>query len=73
MESARLIDREHEAGVLRRLADSGQAAIALVRGRRRVGKTFLLSELWDPRRLGAQAFGGTTRRLVVSELGAGLR
>ena len=46
----RLIDREREADVLRGLADRGRPALALVRGRRRVGKTYLLSRLWDPRR-----------------------
>lgn len=50
MAITRLIDRENEASVLHRLADSGRPALALVRGRRRVGKTYLLSELWDPRR-----------------------
>ena len=50
MEALGLIDRAHEADVLHRLADSGGPALALVRGRRRVGKTFLLSELWNPRR-----------------------
>ena len=50
MEPTALIDREYEAEVLHRLADSGRPALALVRGRRRVGKTFLLSQLWDSRR-----------------------
>ena len=41
-----LIDREAEAATLRKLLDSGKPALALVHGRRRVGKTFLLSRLW---------------------------
>ncbi len=35
---------------MRRLADSGRPALALVRGRRRVGKTHLLTQLWEPHR-----------------------
>ena len=50
MEVPRLIDREHETAVLRGLADRGRPALALVRGRRRVGKTYLLSQLWNQRR-----------------------
>ena len=50
MDTPGIIDREHEADVLRELADRGRPALALVRGRRRVGKTYLLSQLWDPRR-----------------------
>ena len=46
----RLVDRESEAAALHRLADRGGRSLALVRGRRRVGKTYLLSQLWDPRR-----------------------
>ena len=41
-----LIDREAEAAKLRSLLDRGKPALALVHGRRRVGKTFLLSRLW---------------------------
>ena len=50
MAAGQLFDREHEAGVLRELADRGRPTLALVRGRRRVGKTYLLSQLWDSRR-----------------------
>ncbi len=50
METAQLVDRETEAAALHRLADRSQPALALVRGRRRVGKTYLLSQLWDSRR-----------------------
>lgn len=50
MSTAQLIDREAEAAALRRLDDRGRPSLALVRGRRRVGKTYLLSQLWEPRR-----------------------
>lgn len=50
MAARRIIDRERETAVLCELADRGQPALALVRGRRRVGKTYLLSRLWDSRR-----------------------
>ncbi len=41
-----LIDREAEAVKLRTLLKRDAPSIALVHGRRRVGKTFLLSQLW---------------------------
>ncbi|HKP77478.1 MAG TPA: ATP-binding protein [Longimicrobiaceae bacterium] len=44
------IDREREAEELRALADSGSRKMALLFGRRRVGKTFLLTNLWEPER-----------------------
>ncbi|WP_420637450.1 AAA family ATPase [Candidatus Poriferisocius sp.] len=46
MVSTSLIDREAESATLRALLDGGKPALALVHGRRRVGKTFLLSRLW---------------------------
>ena len=45
-----LIDREDEADLLCSLTDAKQPSLVLVRGRRRVGKTYLLSNLWDPGR-----------------------
>ena len=45
-----LINREHEAQLLNKLADGGQDSLVLVRGRRRVGKTYLLSNLWPRER-----------------------
>lgn len=45
------IDREEELAELRQLADRRQPAIALLYGRRRVGKTFLLDHAWADRRL----------------------
>ena len=46
MISLPFIDREAEAAKLRSLLDRGKPALALVHGRRRVGKTYLLSHLW---------------------------
>lgn len=43
----KFVDREAELDELRRLADSGSAELALLYGRRRVGKTYLLSRAWD--------------------------
>lgn len=45
-----LIDRQEESERLRDLADSGEAKLALIYGRRRVGKTFLLTNLWPRER-----------------------
>jgi AAA+ ATPase superfamily predicted ATPase len=47
MANESLIDRETEAAELRALADSGERKLALLYGRRRVGKTYLLTHLWD--------------------------
>ncbi|MGM0628312.1 MAG: AAA family ATPase, partial [Candidatus Fermentibacterota bacterium] len=41
------VDREVELDELRRLADSDSAEMALLYGRRRVGKTYLLSRAWE--------------------------
>ena len=45
-----LIDRETELRELRALADAGEPRLALLTGRRRVGKTFLLQSAWDDER-----------------------
>jgi hypothetical protein len=45
-----LVDRERETAELRALADSGTLKLALLYGRRRVGKTYLLTSIWDPER-----------------------
>jgi uncharacterized protein len=42
-----LIDREREAAELRALAGAGERKLALLYGRRRVGKTYLLTSLWE--------------------------
>ena len=46
MEPGALVNREAEAAKLQTLLERGTPALALVRGRRRVGKTYLLSNLW---------------------------
>ena len=45
-----LIDRATELRELRALADTGEPRLALLTGRRRVGKTFLLLSAWDDER-----------------------
>lgn len=45
-----LIDREQEAQELRDLADHGGRSLALLYGRRRIGKTWLLTHLWPAER-----------------------
>lgn len=45
-ESAELVDREAEAEALRHLAEEKGPRLALLYGRRRVGKTYLLDHLW---------------------------
>ena len=45
----RLIDREEEVLRLRELAAEGGRRIALLYGRRRIGKTFLLTHAWERR------------------------
>jgi AAA+ ATPase superfamily predicted ATPase len=42
-----LVDREREVAELRRLATSGQKQLAILYGRRQVGKTHLLSHAWS--------------------------
>ncbi|HEX9936958.1 MAG TPA: ATP-binding protein [Longimicrobium sp.] len=43
-----MIDRESEKRELRRLLERGTPQLALLYGRRRVGKTFLLTNTWPP-------------------------
>ena len=66
-----LIDREDEARLLRRLSDSGRSAIALVYGRRRVGKTFLLNSLWPADRMlyftASDTGSAVNRRVLIDE------
>lgn len=45
------IDRERELAELRQLVERRRPAIALLYGRRRVGKTFLLEHAWEGRRV----------------------
>jgi len=44
---ADIVDRRVEQNELRRLANAGEPRMALLYGRRRVGKTYLLTRLWD--------------------------
>lgn len=44
----RLIDRHAELAKLRELAEKARPRLALLTGRRRVGKTFLLTHAWPP-------------------------
>lgn len=53
-----LIDREVELRELRSLATAGEPRLALLTGRRRIGKTFLLQAAWDAH----QAFTFTAAR-----------
>ncbi|CAN5653097.1 hypothetical protein BH23GEM6_BH23GEM6_11790 [soil metagenome] len=45
-----IIDREVEVARLRQLSDSGELKLGLLYGRRRVGRTYLQTHLWDPKR-----------------------
>jgi len=66
-----LIDRESEAAELRALAESGTRKLALLFGRRRVGKTYLLNSLWGPERTFCFTASATTpeinRRVLIEE------
>jgi AAA+ ATPase superfamily predicted ATPase len=66
-----LIDRATEAERLRQLADSGDLKLGLLYGRRRVGKTFLLTNLWEPERAFYFTASATTpeqnRRALIEE------
>lgn len=68
-----LIDRKQEAEELRVLADSGQMKLALLYGRRRVGKTYLLTQIWDADRAFYFTASATSpeinRRVLVEEVG----
>jgi uncharacterized protein len=67
-----LIDRERELDALRRLAEREQPALALVYGRRRVGKTFLLDRAWPNRKtfyfLAANSTAEMNRTELLREL-----
>ena len=47
-QAATLIGRDQEQQELRRLSEGDSRGLALVTGRRRVGKTFLLTHTWPP-------------------------
>lgn len=69
-----LIDREAEAAVLNRLAVAGGRKLALVYGRRRVGKTYLLNALWPRERVLYFTASATSpainRRVLIEEAAA---
>ncbi|MFN0072231.1 MAG: ATP-binding protein [Chloroflexota bacterium] len=71
--SRALIDREDESRELLALAETGQPQLAMLYGRRQVGKTFLLSSIWDSRSafyfLAADVTPELNRRELVVELG----
>jgi AAA+ ATPase superfamily predicted ATPase len=65
------IDREAESAELRALADSGARKLAMLYGRRRVGKTYLLTNLWDSERVFYFTASATSpeinRRVLIEE------
>jgi uncharacterized protein len=67
-----LIDREAERAALHRLLEAGKPQLALLTGRRRVGKTFLLSHAWGDRPLFLFTASRTTpeinRRQLLDDL-----
>ena len=64
----RFIDRERELAELRALAERGEPALALLYGRRRVGKTYLLDHAWQDRRVFYFLAGDTTAEANKREL-----
>ncbi len=66
-----IIDREAEVAKLRQLADSGELKLGLIYGRRRVGKTYLLTRLWDRDRVFYYTASATSpelnRRVLIEE------
>jgi uncharacterized protein len=68
MAGATLIDRERERDELRRLATSADRRLAILYGRRQVGKTFLLSRTWEDRRFFYFVAADTTSELNKQDL-----
>lgn len=72
--ASRLVNRDAEQAALRRLAESGRAHLALVTGRRRVGKTYLLTCTWGERASFYFTASKTTpevnRRQLIKDLAA---
>lgn len=62
------VNRERELAELRVLADRGEPALALLYGRRRVGKTYLLDHAWQDRRVFYFLAGDTTAEANKREL-----
>src|SRR5690606_455916 len=71
MTTGTIVDREAEVARLHQLADSGELKLGLLYGRRRVGKTYLLTHLWDPERAFYFTASATTpelnRRVLIEE------
>lgn len=69
-----LVDREQEQMELQALLERGRPALALLTGRRRVGKTFLLAHAWPPGQLFLFTAARTTpelnRRQLLHDLAA---
>jgi AAA+ ATPase superfamily predicted ATPase len=67
-----LIDRERERSELYQLLASGEPRLALLTGRRRIGKTYLLTHAWDPEPMFLFTAARTTpefnRRQLVTDL-----
>lgn len=72
--TALLVDRHEEQTELRALLERGRPALALLTGRRRVGKTFLLTHAWPPEQLFLFTAARTTpelnRRQLLHDLAA---
>jgi AAA+ ATPase superfamily predicted ATPase len=68
-----ILDREREAAELRALADAGEPKLAMLYGRRRVGKTYLLTKLWTRDRAFYFTASATSpeinRRVLLEEAG----
>lgn len=66
-----IVDREREIAALRGLLGPGLQSLALVYGRRRVGKTYLLTHLWGPETTFYFTASATTpevnRRALIAE------
>jgi len=66
-----IVNRQEEIQELEALADAGTPKLALLYGRRRVGKTFLLTRIWPPERVFYFTASATTpeqnRRNLVEE------
>jgi AAA+ ATPase superfamily predicted ATPase len=68
----RLINRDAEQRQLRALADADGRRLALLTGRRRVGKTFLLTHAWEDRRFFFFTASKTTPEINRRQLIEGL-
>lgn len=66
-----IVDRAQEIQELAALADAGTPQLAVLYGRRRVGKTFLLTRIWSSERVFYFTASATTpeqnRRQLVEE------